>query len=103
MTHVDPAALKPAKTGMRSAPVTGPVSPAATVPPAWSYLRVTALNPQLALGDDPHDSYKSKELLESQTRDEANKTVQDSDTHRLRLRPAPLSVALETQDPPLAL
>ncbi|KAL0173037.1 hypothetical protein M9458_033348, partial [Cirrhinus mrigala] len=56
MTHVDLAALKPAITGMRSDPVKGPVSLAATVQPAWSCLRATALNQHPALGDDQEDS-----------------------------------------------
>lgn len=67
MTHVDPAALKPAITGTRLDPVTGPVSPAATVPPAWSCFRATALNLHPALADDPHDLYRSRRLLEIQT------------------------------------
>lgn len=67
MTHVDPAALKPAITGTRWDPVTGPVWPAATVPPAWSCFRGTASNLHPAPADDPHDLYRSRRLLEIQT------------------------------------
>lgn len=96
MTHVDLAALKPAITGMKSDPVKGPVLLAATVRPAWSCLRVTALNLHPAPGDNTQDSYKSRGLREIQTHggkenwacNFANRTVQYSDTERERHTPS---------------